>query len=159
MSEEEYYGMPANLRAFEIRGLVQTGEHSDIFDKAATSANVIAGLDFVFDKSAEFNDDDPEGQYKFQIKRFGGAFGVTPDHDVNKGFQDTDGIEDPAGEFYLVLDVSKSANGAYHLGTKIDQVPHMVMQAPDMDPTGMDMGAPADPANIFRVASALAGKR
>ena len=47
MSEEEYYSMPANLRAFEIRSLVQTGEHGDIFDKAATSGAVIAGLDFV----------------------------------------------------------------------------------------------------------------
>ena len=46
MSEEEYYSMPANLRAFEIRSLVQTGEHGDIFDKAATSGAVIAGLDF-----------------------------------------------------------------------------------------------------------------
>jgi hypothetical protein len=47
MSEEEYYSMPVNLRAFETRKLVETGEHGDIFTKAATSAKVIAGLDFV----------------------------------------------------------------------------------------------------------------
>ena len=122
----------------------------------------IAGLDFDFSNSTQLNDDDPERQYQFQIKRFGGAFGVTPDHDINQGFQDTDGIEDPNGEFHLVVDITKSANGAYHMGTKIDQVPHgsqVGLETPQGTAKGMDMSTPIDPANIARVANALAGNR
>ena len=35
----------------------------------------------------------------------------------------------------------------------------MEMQAPNMNSAEMGMAAPADPANILRVANALAGKR
>jgi len=163
-SDEGVYQIEKKSQLNRINAFLDAFSRKEYMDPRAALGMLraklnIAGLDFVFDKSAEFNDDDPEGQYKFQIKRFGGAFGVTPDHDISKGFQNTDGIEDPNGEFYLVLDVSKSANGAYHLGTKIDQVPHMEMQAPNMNSAEMGMAAPADPANILRVANALAGKR
>ena len=119
----------------------------------------IAGLDFDFSMASKFDDNDPEGQYSFQVKRFGGAFGTTPDHDVNQGFQDTDGIEDPNGEFHLVIDVSKSANGAYHLQTRIEQLPHGSGVDVDEVVGGMDMGTPIDPNNILRVANELAGNR
>jgi hypothetical protein len=163
-SDEGVYQIEKKSQLNRINAFLDAFSRKEYMDPRAALGMLraklnIAGLDFVFDKSSEFNDDDPEGQYRFQIKRFGGAFGVTPDHDVNKGFQDTDGIEDPNGEFHLTLNVSKSANGAYHLETKIDQTPHVEIQAISVNPTGMDMGAPADPANILRVANALAGNR
>ena len=163
-SDEGVYQIEKKSQLNRINAFLDAFSRKEYMDPRAALGMLraklnIAGLDFVFDKSSEFNDDDPEGQYRFQIKRFGGAFGTTPDHDVNKGFQDTDGIEDPNGEFHLCINVSKSANGAYHLETKIDQTPHVEMQAASVNPAAMDMGVPVDPENILRVANALAGNR
>ena len=119
----------------------------------------IAGLDFDFSMKSEFDDSNPEGQYSFQIKRFGGAFGTTPDHDVHGGFQDTDGIKDAGGEFHLIIDIEKRANGAYHLQTRIEQLPHGSSTDVDAVVGGMDMGIPIDPNNLLRVANELAGNR
>ena len=85
----------------------------------------IAGLDFDFNHESPIakGGSIPEGEHRFQIKRFGGTFGTTPQHDLMKdGFQETDGIEDEGGEYYLVINISTTANGAYHMDTKIEQI-------------------------------------
>ena len=77
-----------------------------------------AGLDFDFNNKTEIK---PNENLVFQIKRFGGTFGTTPQHDLTKQpFKVTDGIEDIMDGHHLNLAVyiTTSESGLYKLDMK-----------------------------------------
>lgn len=49
----------------------------------------LAGLDFDFNPNIPMLTDT---EMKFPLRRFGGTFGTSPQHDLSKGFEKTDGI-------------------------------------------------------------------
>lgn len=70
----------------------------------------LAGLDFDFHGKTDlrFNE-----TMKFNLKKFGGTFGTTPEHDLSKGFEVTDGFGD--NPLTLVVTVRESQSGLYML--------------------------------------------
>lgn len=78
----------------------------------------LAGLDFDFTNKTNLDVNKP--QY-FVIKRFGGTFGTTPDHDLSKGFKVTDGVEDILGGDHLALAINiiEAESGLYKMNVKI----------------------------------------
>lgn len=80
----------------------------------------LAGIDFNFNKKTEVLVNKP---IYFKLNRFGGTFGVTPDHDLSKGFKVTDGIEDILGGDHLVLvvNITEQETGLYKLNAKIQR--------------------------------------
>jgi len=78
----------------------------------------LAGLDFDFNKKTEIKSNSP---LQFTLKRFGGTFGTTPEHDLSKGFKVTDGVEDILGGDHLVLVVmiTEAESGLFKMNAKI----------------------------------------
>jgi hypothetical protein len=78
----------------------------------------LAGLDFDFNKKTEVVANRP---FYLKLNRFGGTFGVTPDHDISKGFKVTDGIEDILGGDHLAISVliNETESGLYKINAKI----------------------------------------
>lgn len=85
----------------------------------------LAGLDFDFNNKIEIKTNAP---ISFQIKRFGGTFGTTPEHDLSKGFKVTDGVEDILGgdHLSLVVTITEAESGLYKMDAKL--VRHSVSQ-------------------------------
>lgn len=82
----------------------------------------IAGLDFDFNP-ANAEQTNENGTHKFPINRFGGTFGKTLDTPFDE-FEVTDGVaeyNDGKG-FELVVDVTATANGAYKISTRLEEV-------------------------------------
>ena len=78
----------------------------------------LTGLDFDFNNKTDIAVGQP---INLQLKRFGGTWGTTPTHDLSKGFQETDGIQDILGGDHLgiVLTVTPSDSGLYRLDAQI----------------------------------------
>jgi len=78
----------------------------------------LAGLDFDFTNKTQVEINKP---HHFTLKRFGGTFGTTPDHDLSKGFKVTDGVEDILGgdHLALVINVIEAETGLYKMDAKI----------------------------------------
>jgi len=78
----------------------------------------LAGLDFDFNKKTEVSVG--QTQY-FNLNRFGGTFGTTPDHDLSKGFKVTDGVEDILGGDHLALaiTINEAESGLYKMNAQI----------------------------------------
>jgi len=78
----------------------------------------LAGIDFDFNNKTTVNSNTTTN---FRIKRFGGTFGTTPDHDLSKGFKVTDGIEDimNGDHLDLAVTVSETESGLYKLDVKL----------------------------------------
>jgi hypothetical protein len=75
----------------------------------------LAGMDFDFNNKTEVTAEKP---MFFQLKRFGGTFGVTPEHNLmTQPFQVTDGIEDSLNGDHLGLsiDMKETESGLYKL--------------------------------------------
>jgi hypothetical protein len=67
----------------------------------------LVGLDFKFTMQTPLN----VGENIFQVTRYGGTFGTTPDHDLLKdGFLVTDGIKEFNGGIGMELHVNVSKN-------------------------------------------------
>lgn len=49
----------------------------------------LTGIDFDVSRGTEL---ETEKEYAFPIKRFGGTFGTSPEHDLQKGFEKTNGF-------------------------------------------------------------------
>lgn len=81
----------------------------------------LAGIDFDFNKNTQVSFNAPT---HFKLKRFGGTFGVTPDHDLSKGFKVTDGMEEilNGDHLDLVISVTESESGLYKMDAKIVRV-------------------------------------
>jgi hypothetical protein len=79
----------------------------------------IAGLDFDFNKGKDFNE---EGQNRFRINRFGGAFGKGLETPFDE-FENTDGISEynDGKGFDLVIDINMTPNGGYQMNTKLEE--------------------------------------
>lgn len=78
----------------------------------------LTGLDFDFTNKTDLPVDQP---IKLQLKRFGGTWGTTPTHDISKGFQVTDGVEETLGGDHLAIMViiKPSDTGLYRLEAQI----------------------------------------
>lgn len=74
----------------------------------------LTGLDFDFNNNTQVSSEKP---IFFKLKRFGGTFGTTPDHDLSKGFKETDGIEDILGGDHLGLQITikEGDSGLYNM--------------------------------------------
>jgi len=81
----------------------------------------IAGLDFDFKPNAA-EQVNQEGTHMFPINRFGGTFGKTLDTPFDE-FETTDGIAEynNGKGFNLVVDVEVTSNGAYKIGTRLEE--------------------------------------
>lgn len=80
----------------------------------------LADLDFDFNNKTAV----PVGTPQYLVlKRFGGTFGTSPTHDLSKGFQVTDGIEDSLNGDHLALrlTVTEAPSGLYKMDAKIVQ--------------------------------------
>ena len=80
----------------------------------------LTGLDFDFNNKTQVTSEKP---MVFKLKRFGGTFGTTPDHDLSKGFKETDGVEDILGGDHLGLQISikEGDSGLYNMSGLIFQ--------------------------------------
>lgn len=78
----------------------------------------LAGIDFDFNNKTNLNSNQTTN---FKVKRFGGTFGTTPEHDLSKGFKVTDGVEDILGGDHLVLSVTitEAESGLYKMDAKL----------------------------------------
>lgn len=71
----------------------------------------LAGLDFDFNKKTDIVFNQP---MIFELKRFGGTFGTSPQHDLLKnGFEVTDGFT--GGPLSLIITINDSETGLYKL--------------------------------------------
>lgn len=68
----------------------------------------LAGLDFDFHPKVELV---TNAEMRFPVTRFGGTFGTSPQHDLSKGFEKTDGIAQFNGGKGLDLVVMITNNG------------------------------------------------
>mgnify|MGYP003341908560 CR=1 FL=1 len=74
----------------------------------------LAGLDFDFNKKTDIKFNVP---MVFALKRFGGTFGTSPQHDLSKGFEETDGFN--GSPLSLIISVMESDSGLYMLDAKL----------------------------------------
>ena len=73
----------------------------------------IIGLDFPYNKNTELR----EGMNRFELTRFGGTFGKTPQTPFDE-FETTNGF--PEGESYsLVIDVNSGESGKYQIHARV----------------------------------------
>ena len=77
----------------------------------------LVGLDFDCDTKERIG----EGSYTYQLKRFGGSFGTTPEHDLMKdGFLESDMIEEFVGtKMVLSFNVKRNENSMFDIDAKI----------------------------------------
>lgn len=97
----------------------------------------LAGLDFDFNKKNEITTNAP---IKFRLKRFGGTFGTTPDHDLSTGFKVTDGVEDILGgdHLELIINITEAPSGLYKMNADISRVSGEQKQGDATSSTAID---------------------
>lgn len=66
----------------------------------------LAGVDFDFNRATAL---EPETEYRFPLKRFGGTFGTSPTHDLSKGFETTNGFD--GRNYVLKMKIVKPEGG------------------------------------------------
>ena len=73
----------------------------------------LAGLDFDFNSKDAID----EGTKEYALSRFGGEFGTTPEHDLRKGFYESDGISpyNNGVGFVLKCTYNINENGLYSI--------------------------------------------
>lgn len=74
----------------------------------------LAGLDFDFHGKTDLRMNET---MKFNLKKFGGTFGTTPEHDLSKGFEVTDGFN--GNSLTLNVTVKESDSGLYLLDAQL----------------------------------------
>lgn len=75
----------------------------------------LAGLDFDFNNKTLLKIGAP---VNFRLRRFGGTFGTSPEHDISKGFEITDGMG-KGNEMSLIVVINESSSGLYKIEAKL----------------------------------------
>ena len=83
------------------------------FNMLRAKLNVL-GLDFTTNASVK-----SEGKIEFPMTRHGGAFGTTPEHDLNQGFYDENGFDGNI-DHALVGEVTYGENGGIRIEARIE---------------------------------------
>jgi hypothetical protein len=86
----------------------------------------LAGLDFEFNSKTDLKANTP---MIFKLNRFGGTFGTTPTHDLNQGFETTDGFA--GGGMALIIKILDSQSGLYTLDINLTSHNHSSEQGPE----------------------------
>lgn len=68
----------------------------------------LTGIDFDLTRAKELQ---PDTEYEFPLKRFGGTFGTSPQHDLSKGFEVTNGFGDRNFVLTIIISSSKTSVG------------------------------------------------
>jgi hypothetical protein len=81
----------------------------------------LTGVDFKVDRSTKL---EPNVDYSFPLKRFGGTFGTSPEHDLKQGFEETNGFGDKNYELKckIIAPEGDGHSGLYILNAHIEEV-------------------------------------
>ena len=81
----------------------------------------LTGIDFDMTRSTEL---EAEKEYSFPVKRFGGTFGTSPEHDLKTGFEVTNGFGDKnyALKVKVIEPSGGGKSGLFMINAQIEEV-------------------------------------
>lgn len=109
-NKEQLQRIKAFLNAFTSREYL---EPRSALSLLRVKLNLV-GLDFEFNKKVEILFNQP---MIFKLTRYGGTFGTSPQHDLSKGFEVTDGFD--GNSLSLIISINEAESGLYKMDAKL----------------------------------------